>query len=304
MNKIVAYLNMAPIVLFVYNRPEATQKAIEALQSNLLASETELYIFSDAAKDETVKEKVIAVRKIIHSINGFKTITIIEAGENKGLANSVIDGVSVVLQKYGKAIVLEDDLITSPNFLSFMNQALDFYADNQQVISISGLTFRVDVPKDYQYGVYYTHRMSSYGWGTWLDRWEAIDWNVNDYNSFKYNLKKNLQFMKGGEDLPRMLAAYMKGKINSWAIRFCYHQYKTGTYTVYPTQSKVDNIGFGKKGTNTVRQKKYDVIDFAESCETVFSFPDKVFINRHINKSFLRKYRTINRIIANYFVKK
>jgi hypothetical protein len=182
-----------------------------------------------------------------------------------------------------------------------MNQALDFYENNRQVISITGCTFNVKIPPDYPYDVYFTHRMSSYGWGTWFDRWETIDWEVKDYHSFKYNIKKNICFMKGGEDLPRMLAAYMKGKINSWAIRFAYHQYKTQTYTVYPAVSKVDNIGFGTSGTNTKRRKMYDVIDFKKSNETVFSFPDKVFINKSINKSFQRRYTTFNRIIANYF---
>ena len=292
---------LAPVILFVYNRPEETKKTLGALRQNLLAQETDLYIFSDAAKDESSEQKVQEVRKIIHSVDGFQSVTIIAASENKGLASSIITGVSSVLLKHKKAIVLEDDLITSPNFLSFMNQALETYENNKKIISISGLTFQVNIPKDYEYDVYFTRRMSSYGWGTWLDRWENIDWEVKDYDSFRWNLKKNLQFMRGGEDLPRMLAAYMKGKIYSWAIRFAYHQYKTGTYTVYPTISKVDNIGFSSGASNTIRKKRYDVIEFNESKNLVFHFAPEVQINSIINKAFLRKYRTLNRIIANYF---
>jgi hypothetical protein len=295
---------LAPIILFVYNRPEETEKTLNALRQNFLAKDSDLYIFSDAAKDKLSEQKVREVRQIIHSREGFKSITIIEAEKNKGLANSVIDGVTNVIKKHRKAIVLEDDLISSPNFLLFMNQALDIYENNKQIISISGLTFQVDIPKDYEYDVYFTHRMSSYGWGTWFDRWESIDWEVKDYDSFRWNWKKNLQFMRGGEDLPRMLVAYMKGKINSWAIRFAYHQYKTGTYTVYPTVSKVDNIGFDSAGTHTTRKKIFDTIDFHSSNEETFRFPGKVVLNKKINNGFLKKYRTINRIIANYIVKK
>ena len=293
--------NLAPVIVFVYNRPEETLIALDALRVNLLADETDLYVFSDAAKDESSEQKVQEVRKIIHSIKGFKSISIVEQEENKGLASSIIAGVSSILLKHRKAIILEDDLVTSPNFLSYMNQALSVYENNKQIISISGLTFHVNIPQDYEYDVYFTRRMSSYGWGTWLDRWEDIDWEVKDYNSFRWNLKKNLQFMRGGEDLPRMLAAYMKGKIHSWAIRFAYHQYKTGTYTVYPTVSKVDNIGFSSGASNTLRKKRYDVIEFNESKELVFRFASEAQINPAINPAFLRKYRTLNRIIANYF---
>ena len=296
-------MSIAPIILFVYNRPVKTGKTLNALRQNFLAENSDLYIFSDAAKDESAEEKVQEVRKIIHSITGFQSVTIIAVSENKGLANSIIDGVTTVLKKYGKAIVIEDDLITSPNFLSFMNQALDIYENNKQVISISGFTFQVNVPNDYEYDAYFTRRMSSNGWGTWFDRWENIDWKIKDYDSFRWNLKKNLQFMLGGEDLPRMLAAYMKGKIHSWAIRFAYHQFKMQTYTIYPTTSKADNIGFNVTGTNTTRRKFYDKIDFQPSNECTFRFPEKIVLNKKINRSFLKRHRTINRIIANYLIK-
>jgi len=294
---------ISPIILFVYNRPEETGKTLNALRQNDLASNSDLYIFSDAAKNESSEDKVQKVRKVIHSVEGFKSVTIIAASKNKGLANSVIDGVTTVLEKHGKAIVLEDDLLTSPNFLSFMNQALNVYENNKQIISISGLTFQVNIPKNYEYDVYFTRRLSSYGWGIWLNRWKSIDWELKDYDSFRWNWKKNRQFMRGGEDLPRMLAAYMKGKINSWAIRFAYHQYKTQTYTVYPTVSKIDNIGFNQTGSNTTRRKFFDKIDFLPSNENTFRFSDKIGLNKKINRGFLRKYRIVNRIIANYLIK-
>lgn len=294
---------LAPICLFVYNRPHETLKTIESLKNNINALDSDLYIYSDAAKRDSDKGAVMGVREVISSVTGFKSVTIFEVSENKGLAQSVIDGISQVIKKHGKVIALEDDLITSPNFLSFMNQSLDLYEKNKQIISVSGCTFTVDIPTDYDYDVYFTHRMCSYGWGTWSDRWEAIDWDVKDYSRLKYSIAENFRFMKGGQDLPRMLSAYMKGRINSWAVRFCYHQYKTETYTVYPVESKVDNIGFDSKGTNTKRRKKYDVIRFENSENESFQFSDRVFIHKGINRSFLKKYSVISRIIANYLAK-
>ena len=291
---------LAPVCLFVYNRPEETQRTLNALLNNNYAKDSDLFIFSDAARNQSETEPVKRVREIISVITGFKSVAIVEADKNKGLANSIIDGVTSVVNKYGKTIVLEDDLITSPNFLSYMNQSLDFYQDNKQIISISGCTYRVTIPDDYLYDVYFTHRMSSYGWATWKDRWNTVDWEMKDYKRFRYNLKENFRFMRGGDDLPRMLSAYMKGKINSWAIRFCYHQYKTNTYSVYPIESKVDNIGYNQKATHTQKKKRYDVIEFKESTNESFQFAPDIHIHPLINKSFLHKYRTLNRIIANY----
>ena len=118
---------LSPILLFVYNRLTHTQRCVEALLKNPLASESELFIYSDEAKDDIQKETVNEVRKYIHTVNGFKNITIIERNENWGLAKSIIDGVSTQVNRYGKVIVLEDDLVVAPHFLQFMNDALEAY---------------------------------------------------------------------------------------------------------------------------------------------------------------------------------
>ena len=294
----------APIVLFVYNRPKETQQSLNALKLNKYAESSDLYIYSDNvalnADAQTVKD-VLQVRKIISNVTGFKSVHVIERECHMGLANSIIQGITNVLQKYGRVIVLEDDLITSPNFLSYINQTLDFYEENRQVISVTGFSFKVDIPSDYEYDVYFTRRMNTYGWGTWLDRWEGIDWEMKDYNSFKWNPFALLRFMRGGHDLPRLLSAYMKGKLNAWSIRFCYHQFKTNTYTVYPVQSMIDNIGFNANGTNTTRRKRFDKVVFQPSDNLSFRLAKNVFLNKKINRSFLKKYTTISRIIANYF---
>ena len=128
-------MNLAPIVLFVYNRPWHTQQTIEALQKNQLASESELFIYRDAAKAKQDQDKVQEVRDYVHLVDGFKKITIVERDKNWGLAKSIIDGVTAIVNQYGKIIVLEDDIVTSPHFLRYMNDALDFYQNEEAVVS-------------------------------------------------------------------------------------------------------------------------------------------------------------------------
>ena len=294
---------LAPVVMFVYNRLDETKRTIESLEKNFLAADSDLFIFADGPKTSETDTKVNEVREYIRSIKGFKNIIITEAKRNKGLAKSNIEGISKIFQEHEKAILMEDDLSTSPNFLSFMNQALDFYGDNKNIISVTGSTFPIDIPTGYKYDVYFSHRMISYGWGTWADRWNAIDWDLKDYSSFKYNIRENFRFMKGGEDLPRILAAYKKGKADSWSVRFVYHQYKTGAHSVHAIESKGVNIGFNSNATHTKRKKKFDQMNMIESTNTDFSFANEPFIDKKINKSFLKRFTNINRIIANYLTR-
>ena len=240
---------LAPICLFVYSRLHETKLTVESLQKNILASESQLFIFSDGINNN--KEDVSAVREYIHTIDGFAKITIYESEANNGLANSIISGVTKIINYYDKVIVLEDDLILSTNFLCFMNQALTFYHDHKRILSISGYAFNLKYPTDYKYDVSFSLRACSWGWATWQDRWEQIDWDVKSYPSFKYNLFKRYKFNAGGSDMSGMLDKQIKGMINSWAIRFNYHQYENNLLDVFPKVSKVINIGFGENSTNT-----------------------------------------------------
>ncbi len=281
-------MSVAPILLFTYNRLDSLKKTVSALQDNYLAKESELYIFSDSAKNKEDALLVSEVRNYLKTIDGFKSVKVVESETNKGLANSIISGVSKIFEDYDKIIVLEDDLITSSNFLAFMNQSLEFYEDFKKIYSIAGFSFRIKgLPADQ---VYFTKRASSWGWATWKDRWQQIDWAVEDYPDFKINKKERSNFNRMGSDMAGMLDKQMKGKINSWAIRWCYHQFKQNYYTVYPAVSKVQNIGFGKGATHTKDSHNRYHTDLDESGNTKFIFSSHIETDPKIFKQVIVYY--------------
>lgn len=264
---------LSPVILFVYNRIDCTKKTMKALEENELAEESELYIFSDGPKYQEDISKVKEVRSYIEeSVDRalFKKITVIKAEKNKGLANSVIDGVTDVIGKHDKVIVLEDDCVTTKDFLRYMNGALDFYERKEQIWSVTGYTSQFPRLKKYPKDVYLAYRGSSLGWGTWKDRWETVDWNVSDYKSFRFDIKRRKKFARGGNGLFSMLKAQMNGKIDSWAIRWCYAQSMQDKYTIYPKISYLYNIGFAEGVHSTPEMEdKYRTIlsDGKFACE-------------------------------------
>lgn len=265
---------LAPVCLFTYNRLSETKKTIDALNKNYLALQTEIYIFSDAPKNISEINKIQELRFYLETINGFKKINIKKNKVNKGLADSIIDGVTEVINKHGKVIVLEDDLITTPNFLNYMNQGLEFFENKEKIISICGYGLKIKKPKNYKSDFYINGRSSSWGWATWADRWNIIDWEVKDWNSFKQNAKKQAAFNRNGSDMYGMLKSVMEEGGNSWAIRFCYHQFKNRKYSVFPFHSLVENIGFGSEGTHTKSTFSRFRIDKNLGTKIMFNFND------------------------------
>ena len=286
---------LSPICLFTYNRLNETKQTVEALQKNNLASESKLFIFSDAAKVGGNQQKVIEVRNYLKTITGFESVEIFEEPVNKGLANSIISGVSEIVHKFEKVIVLEDDLITTPNFLDFMNQSLDFYSNNNKIFSISGYTMDLPSLKNYDKDFYYGYRASSWGWGTWKNKWEEIDWQMADYSAFKWDFPKQIRFMRGGSDLPYMLWKQMHDKIDSWAVRWCYNQFKKNLLTVYPTKSKIVSIGFGADATHTKKTKRFFVVPDQEY-KVKFRFEEKTALNKQLYQEFKNKFSVISRL--------
>ena len=190
-----------------------------------------------------------------------RKITIIKRKKNFGLANSIIEGVTSIIKKYGKVIVLEDDLVTSKYFLTFLNDSLNVHINNKKIASITGYSFPINIPLNYKYDVYMFYRCMSWGWATWYDRWGKVDWNINEKNKFINNKNFINEFNRGGEDLYPMLKRQISGKVDSWAIRWCLSHYKTNTNCLYPIKSLVKNIGFDGSGIHCGFDPSYESID-------------------------------------------
>jgi hypothetical protein len=218
------------------------------LQKNDLASKSELIIYSDSAKNKNDLEKVVKVREYIEKIDGFKKIIIRKTKENIGLANSIINGVTKVVNEYGKIIVLEDDLVTSRFFLRFMNEALEAYKDEPRVASIHGYIYPIkNLPE-----TFFIKGADCWGWATWNNKWSIFE---SDGKKLLDNLrKKNLEREINFNDVynyKEMLKDQIKGKNDSWAIRWYASAFLKDMLTLYPGQSYVQNRGFDNEGTHT-----------------------------------------------------
>lgn len=287
-------MNLAPVLIFCYKRLDTLRQTIAALQKNELSKSTELFIFSDGPKKEADKIIIQGLRTYLKSIGGFKSIVINESATNKGLANSIIDGVTKVLGEYDRVIVMEDDLLTTSNFLNFMNEALENYNNSSDVFSVSGYSFNLKIPRSYSYDVYFTKRSSSWGWATWRDRWEKVDWSMKNFENTNWTFRKILDFNKMGSDMYNMLKRQYEGKVDSWAIRFCFHQYFINGLTVFPSISKVQNIGFDRNATHTSGYNGFETI-LDTSNKTKYNFCSPA-INDAILRQFVAKRGYIERI--------
>lgn len=280
---------LAPLAIFVYNRPQVMDKMLKAINENFLSKYTEAFIFSDGPKNKEDEIKVKEVRKILFDFsnnNNFKDVQIIESEKNKGLANSIIKGVSDLINQYDRIIVLEDDLVTSKSFLTFMNDCLEFYEGNDRVWSIGGVSYDLPSLQNYTQDVYACWRGQSWGWGTWKDRWNRVDWDVTDYAFFMRSLKRKWMFQRGGQDMIQSLKMQMKGRIDSWAIRWCYQESKENMITILPKKSLIQNIGWGDEGTHCDIDRFHIKIDVQEYKYKL----ENVEINRRLMKEFRTYY--------------
>jgi hypothetical protein len=287
-------MHISPICLFVFNRLNETIKTVEYLKKNKYANQSVLYIFSDGSNKKIDATKVAAVRDYIKTIDGFKKIIIFESPYNKGLANSIIDGVNHVLQNHKTVIVIEDDLITSPIFLEYMNSALLFYQKNNSISTICGFSHDLPILKNFEHDIYYSYRPSSWGWATWNDRWSCMIWNNNFYWKFIYNPFYWHRMLRGGSDIIQMLFNQLIGKIDSWAIRWTVSQLVRSKYSVFPKFSLVENNGININATNTKYSLRFKA-NLEPNVFKKFKFPKNLKINKNIQRQFLKKYSIIAR---------
>ena len=240
-------MTYSPIALFVYNRLEHTRSTVEALKNNLHALQSELYIFSDGPKNDIHNESVESVRKYIKSIDGFKSVSIVERSKNFGLANSIIDGVTSLVIKIGHVIVLEDDMVTSPYFLKYMNDALKLYQENKNVASIHGYVYPVNnLPE-----TFFLRGADCWGWATWKDRWVYFEQDGKKLlNRLENEGLLNRFDFNGAYPFSKMLHDQIVGKNDSWAIRWHASAFINNKLTLYPGKSLVLNIGNDGSGTH------------------------------------------------------
>ena len=273
-NGLYKMMDRAPIVVFVYNRADHAKRLLDSLSMCDGSVESEVFIFSDGPKeseDESINEsnrkRVNEVRSLIHDSmwnEKFKSITVTEAEKNKGLANSIISGVTDIINRYGKVIVLEDDLVLAEGFLDYMNQALNAYQDDEEIFAISGWTYPCKGLKSYDKDGWLYYRACSWGWGTWKDRWANVIFDPIGAN-FEGKLANKEwcdKFCRGGNDLPNMLRMQLEGKRDSWAIRWNAAASDLDMMTLYPRESFVINEGRDGSGVHC-GEASYEQGDFA-----------------------------------------
>ena len=272
---------LAPITLFCYNRPEHLRRTVEALQKNELAAESELIIYSDGPKTDADAAKVNAVREYIRTISGFKSLKINASPANKGLASSVIYGVTEIVNQYGRIIVLEDDIVTSPFFLQYMNDALDFYSDNKMVMHISGYMYPVNannLPK-----CFFLRVGTCWGWGTWKRAWQNYEKDVNAAIEWFDDKQKYIFNLRNAYNYFHQLEANKNREIDTWAIFWYFTIFRLNGLSLHPAISLTKNIGFDETGTNCGIFHRYDV-DMNQYAVTIPDFPQKPELNRRAEK--------------------
>lgn len=221
----------------------------------MLASETPLHVFSDAPRNDTPRQPVEEVRSYIRTITGFRSVTLIERPTNYGLAHSVIDGVTGLCEKYGRVIVVEDDLVTSSRFLTYMNDALTVYEHDARVMQISGHIAHVPEFARRTEALFVPF-VTSWGWGTWERAWKQFDPSAQGWEKIRDDRALRKRFnLDDHFDYATMMQMQLDGKVDSWAIRWYLSVFSRSGMALFPPRSLVRNIGFtsGTHGSRVLR---------------------------------------------------
>ena len=290
-----------PVAIIAYKRPDALRRTLDALAANELAAETDVFIFVDGAKGKEDLMQVEMTRQVASEASGFHRCHCEWTAKNQGLAATVIHGVECVLATSDAVIVVEDDLITHPSFLRYMNEGLERYRSTPSVFSICGYTNRVVPPRNYPADTYFAPRSSSWGWATWRDRWLSIDWAPTPSSLREHAAAFNKW---GGSDCAKMLRDWMEGRNHSWAIRFCFSQFLQGKVSLFPIFSLVDpSPGFGGGGTNIRRYVRFRYT-MDDRADREFRYPPDENPNPVLVRSALRYHSILLRLWSRlmYFI--
>ncbi len=277
------------VIVFTYGRLDHTRVTLEALSQNRSFKNFNVIIFSDGPKINHIKE-VNSVREYLKEFKSkYTNVKVVEREKNIGLEKSIINGITEGFKSYKAVIAIEDDIRTSREFLKYMKDMLTIYEENKDVGCITGFNHpsnRMTISKGYRYDIYFAPRTCSWGWATWKDRWDGVDWEVSDIEEFIKNKGVQKEFNKGGNDLSRMLINQVQKGIDTWDIQWCYDNFKHNRLTVYPTQSYVENIGMDGTGIHCGKTSGFKN-DFL-NVNKVVNIPEGVEINKKTLKNFKR----------------
>lgn len=292
--------HLAPITLFVYNRLEHTRKTVEALQKNELAIESDLIVFSDGFKKSPESQSgVLAVREYLKTISGFKSVKVIERLENFGLAKSIISGVTEIVDQYGKIIVLEDDLITSPYFLRYLNSGLNVYEKEDKVISIHGYMYPINIELP---DTSFIKGADCWGWATWKRGWDLFEADgqklLNELKAKKLTKEFDFNF---SYPYIQMLKMQIKGLNNSWAIRWYASAFVKNKLTLYPKKSLVYQIGFDRSGTHGGKNNMFKVKLYNEQIDLQKIEIKENLVTRHAIENFFRFFPNRIKILLSQY---
>ena len=287
----------SPIALFVYSRPDHVRQTVDALLKNTEASNSDLIVFSDAARSPDVQEDVERVRQYVREIKGFRSLTVHYRPENFGLSKSIIGGVTQILEEHERVIVIEDDMKTSPFFLRYMNEALDRYVEDDRVVSVHGYVYSVEhtLPE-----AFFLRGADCWGWATWRRGWTHFNpdgqylldelTRMNLLNAFDFN---------GAYNYSGMLRKQVDGSNDSWAIRWYASAFLANKLTLYPGRSLIHNIGNDNSGTHCETSAVFDV----ELSSTMICLEDLVVEESATAKTAIERYfrrtrRPLQRLLA------
>ncbi len=241
--------DLAPIVLFVYNRPDHTRRTLAALAANSIAADSNLIIYADAAKKPEHQGAVDAVRDLVRRTGGFKSVAVVERETNFGLARSIISGVSETCTAHGRAIVVEDDLVVSPDFLGFLNAGLDRYQADEQVLQISGYAYPAHDPSTSP--TFFLPMVSCWGWATWSRAWAQFDPSMSALSRLDHDMAARRRFnLDDAYDYYGMACQQRQGRIDSWGVRWQLSLFAREGVVLYPRDSLVYNAGADASGTH------------------------------------------------------
>lgn len=275
--------SLAPIIIFVYNRVDHVRAVIEALLQCHESENSILYIYSDAAKSDYDKEGVNLVREYVSRISGFKEIRIIKQKKNLGIERSEITGIKDVIDRHGKAIILEDDIVVGPYFLRFINDALEKYREKKEVISITGYSFLRDDEARSLPEYSFVQLTSAWGWATWEDRWQLFCNDIGKKEVLSLcNKQIRTAFNHGGNYADMMYHQYLK-KAFTWDLCWYWTSFSNNKYTLAPTLTMVNNIGMDGSGVHYNDKTQINRIEAIETREYSGDLPEVVELDEKVD---------------------